>query len=777
MVGIGSGVKAKIIVGVLAATAVAAITLGGAGYYSLRLISDVVAGDGQTSNQASDRASLADSVDQFISQVNKMASVQKKSEQAFEAGFNQLIAETGDAVSAQRASQKELSQAVDQLTKIMESGNQVQKKTIDVLASGVKVLQIARVTDQLQSHLSQLGGSLEVYFLNRAINKIQAAEAALEGANQSVEDLAKLDSSLEQLEDLRKHIGSFKKLMDDSIDKVNRYTRSKDTALLLLRDLVNQTETYRKELENQADGMALSQILYVKQTLEAVEKTMLMFQVDEESTSLLDRVASSLTEADKLAKTLQGKPVEKIRKTIKDMIASLDGIKAAGSDMKLLMPQVKMGQLDIADVVQSLADANAEALAQAQEEAAKAADQAQNASNQVIASVKKSEKAVEAAAADAEAAGRRLEKAIAQSKAETGQALSQGRAAMAEVEKVKAKIQDNVSAGIKDVVKTNQVSIYILLACLAGSLVLGVVIALALGRVIAGPLGRMVARLNEGAEEIAGLSEDVAEAAVQVSDGSSRQAASLEETSASLEEISSQSRANADDARQADKLTDEAREVIGQTQAAMDEMAKSMKLIAQSGGEIAKIVKSIDEIAFQTNLLALNAAVEAARAGEAGAGFAVVADEVRGLAMRAAEAARNTQGLIENTVIRIEQGEQLVDQAQKSFAEVAATNDAVDARIKSIAAASSQQAEGVEQVNRAMTEMDQVVQINTSHSDRSASVAEQMRARATDMESVVFDLTALVSGKKGGRAHEDNQALEEPQEEQLLIEDENWPKA
>ena len=767
------GVKAKIIIGVLAATAVAAITLGGAGYYGLHLISNIVAGNDQTS----DRTSLNASVNQFITQVNKMTGVQEKSEKAFSDGFTKLTVETGTAVAAQRDSQEELSQAVDQLTKIVESGNQVQKQTIDVLASGVKVLQIARVTDQLQSRLKQLAGSLEVYFLNRSINKIQAAEEALNGANQAIEDLAKLDSSLEQLEDLKSHIGAFKKLMDESIQKVNHYTRAKDTALLLLRELLRQTEDYRKQLEEQADGMALSQILYVKQGLEAIEKTMLMFQVDEEATSLLDRVAGSLVEVDKLAQTLTGKPVKNIRKNIKEMIPSLKDIKTTAGDMKLIMPQVKMGQLDIADVVQSLADANAEALEKAQEEAAKAADQAQNASNKVMASVKKSGQAVATAADKAEAAGKRLEKAISESKAETGQALSQGRAAMAEVEEVKTKIQGDVSAGIKEVVSTNQFSLYLLLICLAGSLVLGVIIALALGRMIAGPLNKMVDRLNEGAEEIAGMSENVAEAAVQVSEGSSRQAASLEETSASLEEISSQSRANADDARQADKLTDEARNVIGQTQAAMDEMAESMKLIAQSGGEIAKIVRSIDEIAFQTNLLALNAAVEAARAGEAGAGFAVVADEVRGLAMRAAEAASSTQGLIENTVDRIEQGEQLVDQAQKSFTEVAATNDAVDARIKSIAAASGQQAEGVEQVNRAMTEMDQVVQINASHSDRTAAVATQMRAQATGMENVVSELTALVSGKRGDRDRAEEPVPEEPAEEQLLIEDGNWPNA
>ncbi len=202
-----------------------------------------------------------------------------------------------------------------------------------------------------------------------------------------------------------------------------------------------------------------------------------------------------------------------------------------------------------------------------------------------------------------------------------------------------------------------------------------------------------------------------------LSEAASQQAASLEETSSSLEEMASMTKQNAGNASQANELMTSARQTIVKADSSMKELTRSMREINQAGEETQKIVKTIDEIAFQTNLLALNAAVEAARAGEAGAGFAVVADEVRNLAMRAAEAARNTTGLMEDIVRKVKNGESLVKLVNEAFQEVTGSSEKVVGLVGEIAAASQEQSQGIDQVNKAVAEMNQTTQHNAASAE------------------------------------------------------------
>jgi methyl-accepting chemotaxis protein len=284
-------------------------------------------------------------------------------------------------------------------------------------------------------------------------------------------------------------------------------------------------------------------------------------------------------------------------------------------------------------------------------------------------------------------------------------------------------------------------------------LALTVVIVLFFSRSISKPISRAVEGLNDGANQVTAASNEISTSSQTLAEGVSEQAASIEETSSSLEEMSSMTRQNADNAKEADALMKEANGVVGESNDAMSELTISMDEISKASEETSKIVKTIDEIAFQTNLLALNAAVEAARAGEAGAGFAVVADEVRNLAMRAAEAAKNTAGMIEGTVKKVKTGTDLVEKTNSSFSKVADSSAKVGELVGEIAAASDEQAQGIEQVNKAVVEMEKVVQANAASAEESASASEEMNAQAEQMKGIVVDLRMLIAGANQKNGH------------------------
>ncbi len=265
-------------------------------------------------------------------------------------------------------------------------------------------------------------------------------------------------------------------------------------------------------------------------------------------------------------------------------------------------------------------------------------------------------------------------------------------------------------------------------------------------RRVVNPINLVVAGLSDASVQVSAASGQVSAASHQLAEGSSSQAASLEETSSALEELSAMTRHNADNAQEADGITKAAGQTMQVANASMRSLTSSMGDISTASDEISKIIKTIDEIAFQTNLLALNAAVEAARAGEAGAGFAVVAEEVRNLAMRAGEAARNTAGLIEGTVHKVKAGVELVDKTNKAFHEVGNNAAKIGELVGEIAAASKEQAQGIEQINKALGQMDKVTQGNAANAEETAAASEEMNSQALRMNDFMSDLVAVVGG-------------------------------
>jgi methyl-accepting chemotaxis protein len=278
---------------------------------------------------------------------------------------------------------------------------------------------------------------------------------------------------------------------------------------------------------------------------------------------------------------------------------------------------------------------------------------------------------------------------------------------------------------------------------------LGLLVGMLLVRTLSSTLNRVIDGLDEGSEQVAAASMEVSSASQSLAAGASQQAASLEQTTSSLQELAATVKQNS-------QHTDQCNELVLQTHEKTREVHKSiratktfMETVSTAGESIKKIIKSIDEIAFQTNLLALNAAVEAARAGQAGAGFAVVADEVRALAMRAAEAAKTTDDLIGETAQQIELGSAQIQETLTKFYAMGESAKKVNDLVGEIANTSREQAQGIEQLNQAMMEIERVVQQNAANAEESASAATQLQAQSERLREVVGELHSVVSKGRG----------------------------
>jgi methyl-accepting chemotaxis protein len=277
-------------------------------------------------------------------------------------------------------------------------------------------------------------------------------------------------------------------------------------------------------------------------------------------------------------------------------------------------------------------------------------------------------------------------------------------------------------------------------------------ISLAISWLTTGALSRglmdITLKLTLGSEEVGRASHSLSQASNLVASGTSENAASLEETGAAIEELSSMTARNSENALEAQNLIMSTRESVELSSKAMDKAIEAMGQIADSGSEIGKIIKTIDAIAFQTNLLALNAAVEAARAGEAGAGFAVVADEVRNLAIRSADAAKNTASLIDNTTQNIAIGSGLVRQTHETFVTMVERVKSVSVIIEEVTSASAEQKTGISQISKAMQSMDQVTQKTAAISEETATAANTLTEEAKRLDGYAGLLMALVKGSR-----------------------------
>ncbi len=315
-----------------------------------------------------------------------------------------------------------------------------------------------------------------------------------------------------------------------------------------------------------------------------------------------------------------------------------------------------------------------------------------------------------------------------------------------------AKNLANQNATGASVTGTATQSFWLLIVICLGSSLVGVSVAVFMINGINKSLRQAVEELGETARQITGAATQVESSSQNMAEGSSHQAATIEETSAASSEINSMAQRNTENSRTTADMVTQSQVRFEETNQSLEEMVHAMDGIASSSQKISKIIKVIDEIAFQTNILALNAAVEAARAGEAGMGFAVVADEVRNLAQRCAQAAKDTSELIEDSIQKSQGGKTKVDHVAEAIRTITAESAKMKLLVDEINLGSIEQARGIDQITRSITDIEQITQSSAASAEQSAGAAQQLNAQAHSMEDVVDRLTIMVDGASGARA-------------------------
>jgi|CXWL01.1.fsa_nt_gi methyl-accepting chemotaxis protein len=314
------------------------------------------------------------------------------------------------------------------------------------------------------------------------------------------------------------------------------------------------------------------------------------------------------------------------------------------------------------------------------------------------------------------------------------------------LEQLGDQVEDKAKRSAREGIALTRRTNWLLLGLLLGGALLLQLAGLAFARRLSRLFNRLAVSLGTGLSQVSDSARQVSATGLTLADGTSEQAASLEESSASLEELSSMTKRNAESAARAKQAAGQTRGSADTGAQQMQAMVTAMESIKTASTDIAKILKTIDEIAFQTNILALNAAVEAARAGEAGAGFAVVADEVRALAQRCAGAAKETAVKIDDTIAKSQQGAQISAEVAKYFATIQEQIRHLDTLVAEISTASNEQSQGIGQINTAISQMDRFTQANAATAEESAAGAAELSAHAETLKGAVGELRQLAGG-------------------------------